>query len=98
MIVEFSNEAEGDLEQIGDFIARDNPRSAYSFIRELRNSCDALAQVTEIFPVMLRYDQQGYRRRVHGIYLIFYRVNGDRVSINRVLHVAMDYAAQLGED
>lgn len=98
MIVEFSNEAEGDLEQIGDFIARDNPLRAYSFIRELRISCDTLAQMTESFPVMPRYEQQGYRRRVHGNYLIFYRVDDDRVSIIRILHGAMDYAALLGED
>ena len=32
----FSPMAELDLEEIADFIARDNPRRALSFIRELR--------------------------------------------------------------
>jgi toxin ParE1/3/4 len=37
MILEFSNEAESDLEQIADYIAADDPRRALSFVRELRS-------------------------------------------------------------
>lgn len=35
MILEFTSEAKGDLEQIADYIAERNPRRALSFIREL---------------------------------------------------------------
>jgi len=69
MRVEFSNESENDLEQIGDFIAKDNPRRAYSFMRELRSKCEALADMADSFPLVPRYERQGYRRRVHGNYL-----------------------------
>ncbi|WP_347968191.1 type II toxin-antitoxin system RelE/ParE family toxin [Mesorhizobium sp. CC13] len=31
------------------------------------------------------------RRRVHRDYLIFYRVNAERIEILRILHGAMDY-------
>lgn len=42
MIVEFSDEAESDLEQIADYIAKDNPRLALSFAQELRGKCERL--------------------------------------------------------
>jgi toxin ParE1/3/4 len=36
----FSPRAEADLEDIGDYIARDNPARAISFLEELRSHCD----------------------------------------------------------
>jgi toxin ParE1/3/4 len=35
----FSTTAELDLEEIGDYIARDNPKRAISFIAELKERC-----------------------------------------------------------
>jgi len=98
MRVEFSKAAELDLEQIGDFIAQDNPRRAFSFICELRDKCEALTDLANSFPLVPRYERYGFRRRVHGNYLIFYRVADDRVSIIRILHGAMDYVDILFED
>ena len=45
MIVHLTAEAVRDLEAIGDFIARDNPERAVSFIGELRAKCLALADL-----------------------------------------------------
>jgi toxin ParE1/3/4 len=98
MRVEFSNESENALEQIGDFIAKHNPRRAYSFMRELCSKCEALADMADSFPLVPRYERHGYRRRVHRNYLIFYRADDDRVWIVRILHGSMDYAAILFED
>jgi toxin ParE1/3/4 len=39
MEIRFSRRAEIDLEDIADFIARDNPARAASFVRELREHC-----------------------------------------------------------
>ena len=39
----FSPLAEHDLEEVGDYIARDNPSRAVSFIRELRERCLKIA-------------------------------------------------------
>ncbi|WP_433850423.1 type II toxin-antitoxin system RelE/ParE family toxin [Brucella pseudogrignonensis] len=64
----------------------------------MRNKCEALAQLAGSFPLAPRYECHGYRRRVHGNYLIFYRVDNDRVSIVRILHGAMNYAALLFEE
>ncbi|SCB49761.1 type II toxin-antitoxin system RelE/ParE family toxin [Rhizobium multihospitium] len=98
MILEFSNEAESDLEQIADYIARDNPRRALSFIRELRSKCEDLADNPSGFALVPRYEHHGIRRRVHGNYLIFYRVENAKMVIVHVLHGATDYGADLFGD
>ncbi len=95
MILEFSNEAESDLEQIADYIARDNPWRALSFVRELRGKCEDLADSPNGFGLVPRYEHHGVRRRVHGNYLIFYRVENAKVVIIHVLHGATDYGAIL---
>ena len=44
MRVEFSRFVEHDLEAIGDYIARDNPRRALSFVREIRGEIARVGQ------------------------------------------------------
>ena len=91
MIVVLSVAAKADLEDIGDRIAQDSPRRAESFVEEVYDCCLRLAGAPKAFPLLPRYEAAGLRRRVHGNYLIFYRVEADRIFIVRVLHGAMDY-------
>jgi toxin ParE1/3/4 len=98
MIVVLTRAAEADLEQIGDYIARNNPARAKSFIRDLYRSCRELAEVPEAWPIVPRFEHQGIRRRVHGRYLIFYRIAGDRVVVLHILNGAMDVEAILFPD
>ncbi|KAF0114660.1 MAG: toxin (ParE-type) of toxin-antitoxin system [Rhodobacteraceae bacterium] len=98
MIVELTATAEADLEYIGDYIARDNPARATSFVRELYRSCLDIADMPEAWPVVPRYEHHGIRRRVHGRYLIFYRVGAGRVTILHVLNGAMDVEALMFPD
>ena len=95
MIVVLTHEAEHDLEAIGDYIARDNPLRAASFVDELRDDCLGLADFPERFPLVPRYETYGLRRRVHGNYLIFYAVEADRVVVVHILNGAQDYEAIL---
>ncbi|OZA32232.1 MAG: plasmid stabilization protein [Novosphingobium sp. 17-62-9] len=95
MIVHLSAEAERDLEAIGDHIARDNPLRALTFLQELRLKCLGLAQMPDRFPLVPRYEVAGVRRRVHGDYLIFYRVETDKVVVLHILHGAQHYSAIL---
>ena len=53
MIVRLTAEAENDLEQIGDYIAQDNPKRALSFVRTLRDKCLGLADAPYGFPLVL---------------------------------------------
>jgi plasmid stabilization system protein ParE len=95
MIVEFTAVAEANLEEIGDYVARDNPVRALSFVHELARACLELADFPEAWPVVTRYEQHGIRRRVHGRYLIFYRIAAERITVLHILNGAMDVEAIL---
>jgi toxin ParE1/3/4 len=41
------------------------------------------------------YEDKGIRRRVHGNYLIFYRIAEAGVEVLRILHGAQDYERAL---
>lgn len=90
MKVLITAEAEADLESIGDYIARDNPMRALSFVRELYQLCLDIADMPQAWPLVPRYEHHGIRRRVHGRYLIFYRMADGRVTILHILNGAMD--------
>ena len=88
-------EAEADLESIGDRIARDSPVRAVSFLQELRESCETLVDGPLRFALIPRHEAAGIHRRVHGNYLIFYRVRNETVEVLHILHGARDYEAIL---
>ncbi|RWK57011.1 type II toxin-antitoxin system RelE/ParE family toxin [Mesorhizobium sp.] len=91
----FTHQAEADLEAIGDHIAFDSPLRAVTFIRELRDDCLELRTMPERYPLLQRHRSSGIRRRVHGRYLIFYRITTEAVEILHVLHGALDLDAIL---
>lgn len=96
MIVRFTDEAERDLEDIGDHIAVDDAAVALRFVRTLRERCLTLTDFPHRFPLVERYGTAGMRRCLHGNYLIFYRVEAEAVVIVHVLHGARDYPEILG--
>ena len=98
MIVRLAAEAERDLERIGDWIAQNDWARAVSFVEALRDSCLGLVPFPERFPLVPRYEAYGIRHRVHGNYLIFYRVTGDEVVVIHILYGAMDYGSILFPD
>lgn len=84
-----SPRAAADLEEIGDYIARDNPARAASFVAGLEAKCRAVAETPELYPA--RADlAPGLRMAVHGRYLVLYRDLPDQKAerIERVLHGA----------
>jgi toxin ParE1/3/4 len=97
VIVFLTREAEHDLEQIGDYIARDNPRRALSFMRKLREQCTGLADLPFARPLIPRYEHLGVRHRVHGNGQIFYRVveAHQRIEVRHIIQGARDFAAIL---
>jgi toxin ParE1/3/4 len=67
------------------YIARDTPQRALSFIRELRQSCERLAEN----PLIGRARPElraGLRSLPHGSYIKFYRAEPDGATIARILH------------
>ena len=91
MRVFLSAESEADLDRIAAYIAESNPERAETYVRQLRVACTDLALAPRAFPLVPRLARAGIRRRVHGNYLIFYRVDGDEIRIVRVFHGAQDY-------
>jgi toxin ParE1/3/4 len=69
--------AQREISDVGDYIARDNPVRAISFIRELR------AQIGKLSELPLAYEerielQPGLRAARHGRYLIFFRFDASK--------------------
>ena len=83
--------AEFDLEEIGDYIARDNPRRALSFIEEIRARCRLILQTPHGAPLRAELGE-GLHIVPFGRYLIFYTVHktADEVRVERILHAARD--------
>jgi plasmid stabilization system protein ParE len=94
----FTGAAEAELEAIGDWIDRDNPDRALTFVRELRSACDTLVEMPRGYALVARYEHTGVRRRVHGDYLIFYRIVDDSIEVLHILHGARDYEPILFPD
>lgn len=84
-----SPRAATDLEEIAEFIARDNPARAASFVAELEAKCWAVAERPEIHAVRTELAPD-LRVAVHGRYLVLYRdlPGEDTVRVERVLHSA----------
>ncbi len=85
----FSPLASQDLEEIGDYIAQDNPSRALTFIQELREQCKKICNA----PLGYRARPElgdGIRSCPFGNYMILYRPEESDVLIIRVLHGAMD--------
>ena len=93
MKVLFAEPAESDLEDIGDWIAANNPDRAASFVGELRQACLEIGPRPKAYPMVEHRKSDGLSRRVYGNYLIFYRATEEAVEIIHVLHGARDYAA-----
>ena len=95
MKVSFADAAIRELEDIGDYIARDNPRRAKTFVEEMREKCLGIGEFPQAYPLVERHTRSKIRKRSYRSYLIFYRVIASRVEIIHVLHGARDYLALL---
>ncbi len=95
MRVIISDLADRDLEEIGDYIAADNPDRARSFVRELRARCEALSETPRAYPLREEFGGD-VRLLVHRRYLILYRVLADIVYVERVWHGARKVIPLLG--
>jgi toxin ParE1/3/4 len=87
----FSPLAERDLEEIGDYIALDNPKRALRFIAEIRDRCFLIEQTPYASPLRKNLGT-GVRIIPFGRYMIFYTIHEDlgKIRIERVLHTARD--------
>ena len=90
MKLHFTEPAKSDLREISFWIARDNPRRAATFARELRVACRNILDFPKAHLIVGRYRAHEIRRKVHGNYLIFYIMTGVGVEILHILHGSRD--------
>lgn len=91
-----TEEAERDLQAIGEFIAVDNPIAAYEMLHRLRRKIESLSD----FPKRhrIREDLEGERRvMVVGNYLVVYRVADNTVYVQHITEGSRDLGQLLGE-
>jgi toxin ParE1/3/4 len=86
MALRWTKTALGSVDEIAEFIAKDNPSRATSFVLELKDAVTRL----QVHPGMGRAGRvPGTRELVlHKNYIAIYRVRGDDVEILRLLHAA----------
>ena len=72
------------------YIAADNSHRAVRFVQELRAAAERLGDMPRAFPLLGKYERAGVRRHPYRDYLVFYRIDTDRLVILRVLHGARD--------
>jgi toxin ParE1/3/4 len=95
--IEVSSLVEGDLDEIADYIAQDNPRWALSFLREIREQILALGRRPLRFRVRTELEEDA-RVALVGRYGILFRIHDDAVRVERVVYVAHDLLALFPED
>ena len=95
--VRLSAQAEADLESIADFIAKENPIRAESFVLELLERCEALREHPYLGRPASRLNPN-FRRLAHRRYVILYRVLDDFVDIDRILHGARNIDRLLDDE
>ncbi|MDP2823488.1 MAG: type II toxin-antitoxin system RelE/ParE family toxin [Sulfuritalea sp.] len=94
--VAFSPKSRQDLLDIGDHIAKDSRANARRFVGTLMDQCQRIGNAP--LACTGREDlAPGLRMAPMGRYVVFFRVPGDMVRIERVLHGARDLPAIFGQ-
>ena len=91
MKVVYSRKAERDLEEIADWIARDSPQRARTFVAKLIRAA-SIGRAPRSYPLVDKNRDSQLRRRIQGNYLIFLDIGPDAVEILHIVHGARDYA------
>jgi toxin ParE1/3/4 len=91
----FTPQAEIDLEEIGDYIALDNPERAVSFIGEMRKHCEKIAHGPLNYAARPELGD-AVRICTHGNYLIVFEPLDAGAIVLRVLHGARSLSGFFG--
>lgn len=97
-----SYEAQNDLSDIKDYIAEDleNPQAAIATVSKITKTIRMLRDHALIGTPLFSIADVGsnYRFLVSGNYMVFYRVNGNDIYIDRVLYGRSNYMSILFND
>lgn len=100
--IHYSPESRRDLDDIWDYIVSElqNRSAAERVINRIIDAVDPLKNFAEMGTPLSSIADIGtdYRFLVSGNYMVFYRVQGNDVYIDRVLYVRSDYMSVLFKD
>ncbi len=85
-IVVWSEEAQGDLERIADFIARDSPAYATAVVRKVLESTRRLADFPFSGRTVPEVGDTAFREVLVSSYRVIYRIEGETVTVAAVAH------------
>jgi addiction module RelE/StbE family toxin len=95
----YSKKAQRDLDEIWDYYLDEyqNVEAAVKTIDSIIDDIEQLADFPELGPPLSSVAdvESRYRFLVSGDYLSFYRIDGDDISIDRVLYGRRDYLSIL---
>lgn len=86
--VKITRTAEGDLNEIWDYIGKDSPREAEKFILRIEHQIATLEQYPERCPLVPENEVlgTGYRHILYGDYRTIFRISQTTVYILRIIH------------
>ena len=100
--IHYSPESRRDLDGIWDYIVSDlqNRSAAERVINRIIDAVDPLKNFAEMGTLLSSIADIGtdYRFLVSGNYMVFYRVQGNDIYIDRVLYGRSDYMSVLFKD
>lgn len=102
MRCELSPQAVADLQEIGDYITRDNPQRVASFVADLLAHSQRIAEQPEAFPARPEL-VEGIRSAAHQRFVVFsherhvmfFTASPEQVLIERIIHTARDIANEI---
>ena len=91
--IQYLEIAKNDLDQIFEYILKDNPSSALEILNEIDDTVSKLVNFPELGkqPRDDKLKAFGYRILIINNYLVFYIITEKSVEIHRVLHSSRDY-------
>lgn len=98
--IRISPVAIADVQEIKAYISEDNPAAAERTGNDIYSKVEKLAEFPQMgVPLGSRINiKTDYRFLVCGMYLIFYKIEGEFVSVYRVLNGMRDYLTILFTD
>lgn len=97
MKVVLTERALADLDEIADWIGRDDWDRAEAFVELLEAKCMTLSRHPRRCPLVTGAAEADLRKLSYRDYLTFYRVLDEEVEILRIVHGARDWAVLLSE-
>jgi plasmid stabilization system protein ParE len=88
--VTVATQAQEDVQQIHDLIARDKKKAAAKWVRSFHRLARSLAYLPHRYEVVPEAAdiERPWREIIFGNYRIFYRIDAKRVTVERVVHAA----------